>query len=158
MTQQSAYQQLEDVLRQMVQLRASGASPAALAALENEAWELWEQVPPTPAGAELVWPQDIAAIADELGFGYEDISAEAEPLSDDLAAGIAEASRLQKLASQIDAAIVEVGGVGNVRVACSASRIVITGIAADDDARDQALLVAAKLAPGIEIEDAIDVA
>ena len=37
-------------------------------------------------------------------------------------------------------------------------RVVISGIAGDEDARDQALIAAAKLAPGMQIEDAIDVA
>lgn len=93
------------------------------------------------------WPLDIATITNELGF---DAIAEVAPLDDD--------SELQLLATKIEQDIVAVGGVGNVRVSCSPERIVITGIAGDEDARDEALIVAAKLAPVIQIEDAIDVA
>ena len=151
----SAFQELEAVVRQILALRAGGASQATIDATIEAARELWGEVPSPPVGTKMVWAPDLAAIADELGFTA---SAAVAPLDDDMQKMIGEAGRLQKLASEIDKAIVESGGIGNVRVACSPQRVVLTGIAADEEARDQALIVAAKLAPGMEIEDAIDVA
>lgn len=147
MSEPSAFQQFEALLRQIVSLRAGGASAATLEATTEAAWELWNDVPPLPAGEKMQWPSDIAAIASELGF---DAIADVAPLDDD--------SDLELLATRIEQDINAVGGVGNVRVSCSPERIVITGIAGDEEARDEALIVAAKLAPGIQIEDAIDVA
>lgn len=122
----SVYDQLEDVLRQIVGLRGSGASPVVLEALIDEARELHEQL---PAGVEMDWASDIAPVAEEL-FG---------------------------LASRIQAAIVAAGGIGDVHVACSPSRVIITGTTADEEARDNAQIIAAKLAPGVEIDNSITV-
>jgi hypothetical protein len=97
---------------------------------------------------KMQWPLDIAGIARELGF---DAISDVATLEEDH-------EHLELLATRIEKDIAAVGGVGNVRVSCSPERIVITGIAGDDESRDEALIVAAKLAPGIQIEDAIDVA
>ncbi len=143
MSAPNASEELEGVLRQIVALRAEGGSPASIDAMVEAAHDLWSDVPPPAVGQSIAWPSDIAALAEELGF------ATGEPHAGD---------HLEGLAAQIDKAIVAVGGIGNVRVSCSPDRIVITGIAGDEDARDEALIAAAKLAPGMQIEDAIDVA
>lgn len=155
MSEPSAYERLEAILREILAKRATGASAAAVEAMTEAAGEIWAEVPPDPPGTKREWPPDIVALADELGFTAE---IEAKPIDADSEQSVADASRLAQLEAQIDAAIVEAGGVGNLVVACTPHRIVLTGIAADEEARDQALLVAAKLAPGLEIEDAIDVA
>ncbi len=141
MVEPSTFKQFESLLRQIASLRASGSSPATIEATTEAAWELWNEVPADSRGP---WSPDVKIIANELGF-------------DVVSGGDAEDS-LQLLATKIEQDIAAVGGVGNVRVSCSPERIVITGIAGDEEARDEALIVAAKLAPGIQIEDAIDVA
>lgn len=158
----SAIAELESVLRQLVVLRTNGSSPAAIEATTEAARELWAEVP--KSGPPPRWSADVLAIASDLGFRRQRSvpTSELEPIDDSLVEAVdgdgGADDELDTLASRIDQAITEAGGIGNVKVACSPQRVVLTGIAADEEARDQALIVAAKLAPGMEIEDAIDVA
>ena len=169
---ESTLEQLHELLRQIHSLRKSGVTGAAVEALVDEARELWAGVPLAPPDRPHVWPQEIIAIARELGFERSMLMTEQIEALDPAEAfdvistppplpprdKMDETLRMAKLAKDIDDAIAAAGGIGNVKVACSPQRIVLSGIAADEEARDQALLAAAKLAPGVEIEDAIDVA
>lgn len=196
----STYTDVEEVLRQIVMLRSSGASAAAIDATLDEARTVFAELPPSPFGAPVKWAPDVADLAAELGFGappvvsrtrtppplpkvapkfptrshkptqeiepdqVEDIEtapptppASATPPAAP-SAGTADAGNLERLASEINTAIVASGGVGNLHVACMTGRIILTGIAADEDSRDEALIAAAKLAPGIQIDDEIEIA
>ena len=169
---ESNMDQLLELLRQITSLRKSGVTGAAVDALVEEARELWAGVPLAPPDRPHAWPLDLIAIARELGFERSMMMTEQIEALDPAEAfdmvstppplpphrKMDETLRMAKLAKEIDEAIVASGGIGNVKVACSPQRIVLSGIAADEEARDQALLAAAKLAPGVEIEDAIDVA
>jgi len=145
-----AWQQFEAILRNILDLRTSGASDEVIDAAVEAAWDEWDHVPHPPAGTQVVWSPDVADIASELGF-----AAAAAPVLQD---STAEAARLQQLAAQIDEAIMHAGGVGDVRVACSTVGVTITGVAADEESRDQALIIAAQLAPGMQLHDGIRVA
>jgi hypothetical protein len=121
---------------------------------------------PVPSGAANLFstsgsPTAAANAAAKL-FSISTPSAAAETAiapsdTDEVSADANEAS-LQRLASEIEAAIAASGGIGNLHVTCMKDRVILTGIAGDEDSRDEALIAVAKLAPGIQIDDEIEVA
>jgi hypothetical protein len=169
---ESTWDQLQELLRQINGVKKSGVTGAALDVLVEEARELWRTIPLAPPDKPHDWPADLIAVARELGFERSMLMTDQIEALDPSEAfdvistppplppkeKMEESLRLARLAKEIDEAIAASGGIGNVKVACSPQRIVLSGIAADAEARDQALLAAAKIAPGVEIEDAIDVA
>jgi len=168
-----AWQNFLAVLEQIGELKKSGVTGTALETLVEEAWDLWPEVPKTASGAR-EWPPGLIDVARELGFENSTATEDIEPLSlEDIvpppAPTIPKARptpppmpridpEMLKLAKDIDEAIATAGGIGNLRVNCSRNRVTLNGIAADEDARDEAQIIAAKIAPGVEIDNGITVA
>lgn len=125
MKSKSAWQRLEASLRRLKRLREL-AAPSHL--IENEivlAKRHWSRVPPAPAGAELVWPEDIRKLAEELGF--EPDTREAPAAAPTLLEQIVLAQGQYSVAAEIARAIEVSGAVQDVAVTIAGTTVVLTG-------------------------------
>ena len=129
-----------------------------------QAQAIWQRMPATPAGTKLEWPEDVRALAQELGFDAEtrvqdrleeQLDEQIDQHADDqLAAGIAAARGLYGVVAQIDREIQSsVTGISDLRVAAAGTLVILTGTAADDTAKNRAGAIAAQLAPDATIDN-----
>jgi hypothetical protein len=160
---ETPWEQFLGLLHQIKSLEDDGASGVALDVVVQEARALRPELPGWVTDVARAYPPGLFELAHRRVFERAPIrTEEIEPISieDDPATPppfVARGIELQKIAAAIAAAITEAGGVGDVSVAYSATHMTLGGIAVDDDARDNAQIIAAKLAPGVEIKNSITV-
>jgi hypothetical protein len=149
MSKSSAWQLLEKSLRRLVRFRVISAPDEVIKKETDLARRWWAQVPLSPAG---VWPEDILAVAKELGFEPD---TRGPGLTDPaIAAGIAQASELYRLVAMIEREIRSAGGIKNLAVTAAGHRITLIGTG-DASASERAFTIAARVAPTFEIESRI---
>ncbi|HTL34304.1 MAG TPA: hypothetical protein VL326_14355 [Kofleriaceae bacterium] len=155
-----SYDQIVATVRRIHELREQGADDEAIDLEIAQARALWDRRKEVPFGIQLKWPDDLRAIAVELGFAEPRATARdaaATPAETDdaaIAAGIAAARQLYAVVAQIDREIQSsVSGISDLRVAAAADRIVLTGTAADNTAKSRAGSVAQQIASTATIDN-----
>lgn len=155
-TKPSAWQRLTDSLRALAKLRAAGVPETSFdVALKIQlAKGFWKAIPPAPVEADYVWPEDIRALAVELGFHPDQ---RPRPATDPaLADQLVKAGALQTIAGRV-AKLLEEAGIRNTEASVTPTRISLYGTASNEADRARATQIAAEQAPGLEITNHIGI-
>ena len=173
---------LEKVLRRILAMRAVAGTAELVDTEIAQAQSLWQRMPPAPDGAKFEWPEDLRALAEELGFDREERAAQdrldaqldarldeqidarldeqlVQPTVEEIEAGTAPARGLHGLTGQIEREIQgSVTGISDIRVTAAGTLVILTGNATDEVAKNRAGTVAAQLAPNATIDNRLVVA
>lgn len=158
----ASWTQLEAGLRRLVRLRELRAPAEAIAQEIELARDLWSRLPPPPFGMKVAWPEDVRAVARELGFdgtppGASGAGAAAAMTDPAIAEGVRRASALYAVVAAVSRALEEAGLVEGLSVVAAGNAIELRGVAADGRAREEAGAMAARVAPGHAMENRIEV-
>lgn len=108
-------------------------------------------MPLTPEGGRLVWPQELLAAAQELGFEPDTRGVGAS--DPEIAAGVAAASAAFRGVMAVTRAIESLGGVEELHVVAAGRTIHVHGIVSDADTRERVARVAAHAAPNAVVNN-----
>lgn len=153
-TKPSAWQRLTDCLRALAKLRAAGVPESSfdIALKIQLAKGFWKAIPPAPLESDYVWPEDIRALAVELGFHPDQ---RPRPATDPaLAEQLAKAGAIQTTAARV-AKFMEEAGILDPEVSVTPTRISLHGTASSEAERERATQIAAEQAPGLKITNHI---
>ncbi len=143
MDKPSPWQLLERSLRRLLRFRELDAPADVVDAELQLVKRFWTHVPPLYEGARRVWPQELEALAKELGL--EPDPRPRLPVPPDIAAGVAQASAQYAAAARVHQAIEEKAGVEDLNVSGSSEGLVLTGRVKDAAAKELAGEIAAEL-------------
>lgn len=153
MEQKSAWERLDVSLRRLKRFRELSAPPEIIEKELELAHRFWNAVPRLPAGAKRFWPEELEPLARELGF--EPDSREPSPMPPAFEVMIAKASAAYRLSARIAQEVEAAGGVTDLEVLEGDGRIVLRGDAINTEAIQRATQIAARVAPGLEIDNGL---